>query len=219
MDNIIDKLGLYDFFGVLIPGMTFLIILSYIDFQIVEGMLPFSSSIFQVIIFVLISYILGTLIQEIASFLDEKFTKMRIRAREQFLGNNPLFKGGELLEVKKVANKLLKKDKSNNCFTNIECSKVFYECKAYLENNGKMGKADRLDAVFAMSRDFIICNIGLLLCLIYTIRDSQWYFRHLDVVIIIYLILSSVIFYRRANRYSEIRVRTILRQYIIMKKE
>lgn len=225
MDNIFEKIGLYDFFGLLIPGMSFWIFIFYIDFPIIkEGILP-SSQTFRVIVFILMSYIIGTLIQEIASYYDNKckMFNFRKKSREKFLNDNPLFEGEELKEVKELANRLLNKEKKNNSFSNNECSKMFFKCKSYLENHNKMGKANKLDAIFAMSRDFIVCNVCILGCLlgkiiIYTIFSIplEWSFSY--IAIIIYTILSSIIFFRRAKRYSELRTKTIIRQYINLKK-
>lgn len=177
----------------------------------------------DVIIFVLLSYIAGTLIQEIASLLDRKFLKMRIKAREEFLDSKKtFFKDEELEEVMKISNKILKKNLNNKRFTNSECSKVFFQCKAFLENNEKMEKANKLDALFAMSRDFIVCNICILICQIITIiykiccKSFVWSFS--CIIVIIYAILSLIIFSARANRYSKLRTKTIVRQYIDLKK-
>lgn len=118
MDNILDKFGLYDFFGLLIPGMTFWVMLFYMDCPIIlEKQFP-SSQTFRIFAFVLFSYIVGTLMQEMASWLDDncKIMKMRIKARENFLTTNLLFKDEEYEEIKKAANKILEKELINNSF-------------------------------------------------------------------------------------------------------
>lgn len=225
MDNIFEKIGLYDFFGLLIPGMSFCISIFYIDFLIIkEGILLFSQT-FRIIVFILMSYIIGTLMQEIASYCDNKckLFNFRKKSRETFLNGNLLFEGEELKEVKKFANILLNKEKNNSSFSNDECSRLFFLCKSYLENHNKMAKADKLDAIFAMSRDFIACNVCVFGCLlgkiiIYTIFSIplEWCFSY--IAIVIYIILSSIIFYRRAKRYSELRTKTIIRQCMDLMK-
>lgn len=220
MGNIFDRFGLYDFFGLLIPGMSFLIMLFYMNFPMIEdGRLPFSQT-FKMIVFILFSYIAGSLMQETASWFDNecKKMKMRIKSRENYLNTNPLFEGEELKAVRKLANKLLGKEKTNDFFSDEESYKLFNICKSHLENNNKMEKADKLDAIFAMSRDFIVCNIWVLCCLIitiiYTLADKSFSFSLSYIVIIIYTLVASYIFYRRAKRYSEMRTRTIIRQYM-----
>ena len=173
----------------------------------------------------IVSCILGVLIQEICSFLDRKFTKIRIKSRENFLKpNKTFFSDYEFEEVKKIANKLLKKkDKNNEFFTNKECVKIFFECKACLENSDKMSKANKLDASFAMSRGFLVCNICIFISLIikffYTISEKQFSWSLSYILILVYLFLSSVIFYNRAKRYSQMRTKTIIRQYIDLYKK
>ena len=224
MDNLLDRFGLYDFFGLLLPGMLFLVVLYYMDFPLIqEGRFPLSQT-FMVIVFILLSYIAGTLIQEIASLLDRNFLKMRIKASEKFLDSKKtFFKDEELEEVMKISNNILKKNSNNKCFTNSECSKVFFQCKAFLENNEKMEKANKLDALFAMSRDFIVCNICILICQIITIiygiccKSFVWSFS--CIVVIVYALLSLIIFAVRANRYSKLRTKTIMRQYIDLKRK
>ncbi len=224
MDNILDKFGLYDFFGLLIPGMFFWIMLFYMDFPIINEEFSSSSEAFKVIIFILLSYIVGSLIQEAASCFDKKCKKMnmRIKARENYLTTNPLFKGEEFDDVKKIANKLLDKENTNVNFKKSESYNVFNICKSYLENNNKIEKADKLNAIFAMSRDFIVCNVCIFGCLLITIiyrvvRGSfNWELSY--TVILIYVIISSIIFYMRAKRYIELRTKTIIRQYMDLKR-
>lgn len=225
MDNILDKFGLYDFFGLLIPGMTFWIMLFYMNCPIIQKEQFPSSQTLRIIAFVLLSYIVGTLMQEMASWLDGncKIMKMRIKARENFLTFDLLFKDEEYDEIKKVANKILGKAQTNNSFSEGENYKIFNICKSHLENNNKMDKADKLDAIFAMSRDYIICNICILAGLIITviskiiIEQFEWSWSY--VVILLYVFGSSGIFYKRAKRYSELRTKTIIRQYMDLKRK
>lgn len=226
MDNILDRFGLYDFFGLLIPGMSFWIMLFYMKFPMVDDGLPLSQT-FKVIAFILFSYVVGSLMQETASWFDNKYKKMKIRikTRENYLNTNPLFKGEELKAVRELANKLLGnediEDKKHS-FSDEESYRLFNICKSHLENNNKMEKADKLDAIFAMSRDFIVCNIWIFCCLmitiIYTAVEKSFSWSLSYTVIIVYTFISSYIFYRRAKRYAKMRTRTIIRQYMDLKR-
>lgn len=83
-----------------------------------------------------------------------------------------------------------------------------------------MNKADRLDAIYCMSRDFIVCNLGISITIVfslaYDIISNKWYKESvIDIPIILALFfcfLSSVVFWIKAKRYAKMRVRTILRQ-------
>lgn len=219
MDNLLDKFGLYDFFGSLLPGMWFVTILFYIDFPLLnDGKYP-SDGTLRIIIFILVCYIFGTLIQELAAFFDFKIIKMRKKSRTNFLHyKKSMFEKSELEKIKKMANLILKKKKSNNLFTNDECSRVFFECKAHLENNERMDKADKLDAIYAMSRNFVITNFFIFICTCFTIFMNKGIERN-NIIIIIYVFISTFVFLERAKRYSELRVKTILRQYIDLKNK
>ena len=197
----------------------------YVNCPIIQEEQFPSSQTLRIIAFVLLSYIVGTLMQEMASWIDDncKIMKMRIKAGENFLISNLLFKDEEYEEIKKAANKILGKGQTYNRFSEGENYKIFNIYKSHLENNNKMDKADKLDAIFAMSRDFIVCNISILTCLIITvinkiiIKQFEWSWSY--AVILLYVIGSSAIFYKRAKRYSELRTKTIIRQYMDLKRK
>ena len=88
MDNLFDKMGLYDFFGILIPGMFFLGAMIVIDLPILDVFyVPDSGTVF-VILFVVFSYILGSLIQEVGSLADKKWKLWRYSASKKFLSDS-----------------------------------------------------------------------------------------------------------------------------------
>lgn len=95
-----------------------------------------------------------------------------------------------------------------------------------------MDKADRLDAIYCMSRDFIVCNLGIPIVMAFS---SVWgnivnklykvnvtdtiYDVSLIILVLFYCVVSSLVFWVKASRYAKMRVRTILRQYISLQKE
>lgn len=222
MDNIFNKIGLYEFFGTLLPGLFFLLSLIMIDIPIVKHITYPNSEIFKIISLVLFSYIIGILLHEIASIFDTKFTKLRLTPRTTFLKENVVFKDIELENIQTHAREILNTSEGFTNFSDKHCSAMFFECKAFLENENKMAKADILDALFSMSFTFIICNIAILICaailFVYEILHEYNYDTIKFIFILCYTILSCTIFYKKAKRYSEIRVRTIFRQYIAFKK-
>lgn len=44
--------------------------------------------------------------------------------------------------------------------------KCFFICKAELENQGKMEKADWFDGIYCMSRNLLVCNLMIMIELI-----------------------------------------------------
>lgn len=215
MDNILDKLGLYDFFGLLLPGMFFIVVLNLIDFPLINSFTYPDSEVFKDIGFILISYICGTIMQEIASFIDEHTKKIRKNATKQFLSDEK-FSELERERIKKLV-KDLSKEKSHYSIED-KCRYTYLKCKEYLENKEKMKKADKLDAIYAMSRDFTVCNFLLSICVIVTSIINKTYTNPWNWLFLFILLVSIFIFYYRAKRYAKMRVRSIIRRYMICKK-
>lgn len=233
MDNLFDKMGLYDFFGILIPGMIFLGAMIVINLPILDAFyMPDSGTVF-VILFIVFSYILGSLIQEVGSLADKKWKLWRDNASKKFLSDSE-FGEKEIKDIENLVYKTIGKQKDGPQKENLneeDCKVTFFECKAMLENKGKMGKADRLDAIYCMSRDVIVCNLGIPIVMV---LSSVWgnivnklykanvidttYDVGLTILVLFYCVVSSLIFRVKASRYAKMRVRTILRQYISLEK-
>ena len=219
MDNILDKLGLYDFFGLLLPGMFFMVVLDLIDFPLISSFTYPDSEVFVGIAFVVVSYICGTIMQEIASYIDQNITKIRENAIEEILSDKKLSES-ECKKIRKLINDLSKdevgdepKDEKNHDLTGGKFHDAFFKCKEYLEDKGKMEKANKLDAIFAMSRDFTVCNFLLSICVFMTIVKYNAYTFY-NLLFQISLIGSIFVFDYRAKRYAKMRVRNIFRRYI-----
>ena len=215
MDNILDRFGIYDFFGLLLPGMFFIVVLIFIGVPQISGFTYPNSEAFLVTTFVLISYICGTIMQEIASFFDDKMIKMRKSARQKYLFDKE-FTEIEQKELKLTVNQLLKKS-VEYCPTYKEFESIFFICKEHVESKGNMKKADKLDSIFAMSRDFIVCNF-LLAIIVFIIMCKFKAFSFYNWVLFASLLISIFLFWRRANRYAKMRVRSIFRRYMACQK-
>ena len=214
MDNILDKFGLYDFFGLLIPGMYFFIILDFLNFPQAFGIQYPTNEGILVVTFLLFSYLIGTFIQEIATYIDKK-VKLRDMPKRKFLnGANKIFSEKEHKEVQVF----VKEQFGNIDYMNKdENEMIFKKMKACIENEDKMEKADKFDAIYAMSRDMIVCNISLLIIAFINIFINVNYI-HISVIVCLFNTISIVIFWHRACEYTKKRVRTIIRQYISLKE-
>ena len=110
MDYLFDKMGLYDFFGILIPGMVFLGTMIVIDLPILDVFyVPDSGTVF-VILFVVFSYILGSLIQEVGSLADKKWKLWRYSASKKFLSDSEFGKK-EIKDIEDLVYKTVGKQK------------------------------------------------------------------------------------------------------------
>lgn len=224
MENIFEKLGIYDLFGLLIPGMFFLGYLLVVDCPVLGFFNAPQAGAIQGILFIVFGYILGSLIQEMASFMEEKklFSFGREGAYEEYLLDSKLNeKEKEKIreEVYNLKGKGDEKKEKQISPTPLECKNAFFICKAQLENQGKMDKADRYDGIYCMSRNLLVCNLMILIELLVCGLLSDSFQCGQTVAVLIYCIGSSLFFAHKANRYCGMRVRTILRQYMDLKNE
>lgn len=206
MDNILNKFGIYDFFGLLLPGMYFFIVLDFLNIPNILGVQYTTSEGIEVISFLLFSYIIGTLIQEIASYVDKKI-QLREKSKRSFLDeDSKIWSKEEREEIRKYVRKKFGKNRKEN-------EQIFRQMKICLENKEKMGKADKYDAIYAMSRDLIVCNFFLFIISLVNIHINRDY-MYVSILVCFFTLISSYIFWHRALRYADMRVRTIVRQYM-----
>ena len=194
MENALSRVGLYDFFTILLSGMTAIIIDYCINGDLEKNLTKTLNNKFNnIITFLLISYFIGMILQEISSFFDKKIKifKFRQKAMRNFLNeHNKIVKNKiELKEYQELANKILKKDQTPEEYTEEECEYVYYYCKTQLELNCKSDKTEKINATYGTSN------------------------KSLSGVIFVVLCILIGLFYKRCKRFSEYRVRVILRQY------
>lgn len=88
MENALSRVGLYDFFTILLSGMTAIIIDYCINGDLEKNLTKTLNNKFNnIITFLLISYFIGMILQEISSFFDKKIKifKFRQKAMRNFL--------------------------------------------------------------------------------------------------------------------------------------
>ena len=216
MDSALDKIGVYDFFGVFLSGMFVVFISYYLDLPLIIIIENTDNDIINVILFMLESYFLGLILQEISSIVDRKYFKFREKAGSNFLNddNKILDNELELKSFRELANEILSIQGNNHhVYNKKENEYVYYHCKTFLEIHGKSDKINRINSLYAMSRSLIvslpICLIAYIIC---NIKSLGFYtFSY-----IIIMVLFIPIFYIRTKRFSTYRVRVILRYYKIL---
>lgn len=217
MDSALDKVGLYDFFGVFISGMLAVGLGIILDIPLNIIIENTNNDIISIILFMLESYFLGLILQEIASFLDEKILKFRKKAMTNFLNeNNKIITNKlELKDFKILASKILNMQETNCEYNEDQSRKVYHSCKTYLEIYEKDTKDKRINSLYAMSRSLMV--LFFVYSIIYLLLHVPT-FDCKDFMIIFSLVLLTYIFGRRAKRYSMYRVRDILRKYQMLTK-
>lgn len=173
-----EQLGLYDFFNVLLSGASFLCGCCAIS-QTFNTYIWTDISIQKGIAIVLMVYILGLLLQQAASYADDKIFKIYRETNHSVLagkvGKDFKFETGSkifknpltLKQYRNSAELFLKKhypeikpELFDDYFVN---GYVFTMCQYFVSVHGKDRKVEKLRALYAMSRNFAVCFL-LLAC-------------------------------------------------------
>lgn len=179
--NFSEQLGLYDFFNVLIYGATFIsgiCLLSKSIYQFLWNNLSFQKGLG----IALLIYITGMLLQEFGSIVDKYRTKLYKGMHGSILkgtldndfetkNSNAIIENPVLLKKYRcTAEKLLKKHKlkvDENWFENEYInSYIFSISQYYVSIKGKDKKAEKLRALFSMSKTLMSCFFLLAVCAI-----------------------------------------------------
>lgn len=218
MDSALDKVGLYDFFGVFLSGMLVVVVSFYLDLPLVNLIENTDNDIINVILFMLESYFLGLILQEASSAIDKNCFKFREKARSDFLNddNKIIDNELELKSFRELANNILSIQVNNHVYSKDENEYVYYQCKTFLETCGKNDKVNRINSLYAMSRSLIV---SLPLCLIAYFICNMKSLGVQNFIVIFIMVLLILIFYRRTKRFSTYKVRVILRHYKILNEK
>lgn len=219
MDKVIEKMGIYEMFTVLGAGIISVIIWSFASGSKYINALLYRNNESNVnwVIFYIICYIVGLILQEVSSFLDDKAMKFRINARKCFLNdNNSVIKNDEeLILYRKLAKKKLHKsilsEKDNELF--------HFRAKTYLECHSDNSKISRINSIYGMSRSLALSSLVAILFTVvsYFLNDKTFYVfgtkSICPVLMIIIELFVFALFCYRTKRYAKYKVRVIMRYY------
>ena len=209
MDSALSKIGLYDFFGLLLVGMIAIASSIYLK-------LPFTiweqidSDAIKIVLFFLESYFIGFILQEASSRVDYFLFQINHKAESVFLNEiNPVTKNPlELKDFRQMSNIILGKEENNTVFSRTEQMYVYHYCEDYLYVKEKKEKVSTISSWNAMSRSLMLLFPVLTLYYIFVKKlDDISFF---DITILCFL---TLICYYRTKRLSAYRVRTVLRYY------
>lgn len=219
MGDFFEKLGIYDLLAVLLSGAC--IVLSSVFTIVFIGMIslekikPYLKNDYS-LIFLIASYFIGLIFQELSSFLHRKIFCRKDKLLERALkisthqGNHT---HEELTreEFDSIRNAFLKESYLSNQSNNTV---LYAYCKARLISDGKMGKADRDQAIAGMSRSLSLYYF-LLSCalLLLTLCHSLVSYRIAMFCSAILFLLVSVLLYERYCRFAKMRYIEILRGF------
>ncbi|MCI9527926.1 MAG: hypothetical protein HFH37_13690 [Lachnospiraceae bacterium] len=215
MDSALEKVGLYDFFGVFLTGILVVAIALFLELPLTLLFVNTENSIIDLILFILECYFIGVVLQEISSVIDAKFFKFQKNARSSFLNENNkiIMNKSELQSFRLFANKILGINETDHSYTTSENEYVFFYCKSFLEIEGKDGTVERINSLYGMSRSLII---AIALCLLGYLFNNGPTLSAETYPIVFALLILICLFFRRAKRFSKYRVRKILRLYLTL---
>lgn len=171
-----EQFGLYDFFNVLLSGASFLCGCCAIS-RTFSAYIWTNISVPKGLAIVLMIYILGLLLQQAASYADDKIFKIYREANHKVLTgkvdkdykcetNGKVFKNPLTLAQYRYSSEIfLKKhfrEIKPELFENwIVNGYVFTMCQYFVAVYGKDRKVEKLRALYAMSRNFAVCFLLL----------------------------------------------------------
>lgn len=249
IDSVLEKFSIFDFFNLIFTGIIFLISLHFVGIRLFDWIsLSFYDSIFVTMIlnkytiegdgiitfmmfvyfvFLLaILYVIGSIIQELGSFAQNKISKIQYRAISSVLNNESILKNKikreicskEARELFKTKNIKLKKDE----FTSEHCHYFYTYCLYYIqirEQHKKLEKMRGLQGISNMlSTNFGISAFGGIITYLFQAHLANTsYIQKIDfktfAVIIITYISLSIIFWFRMKKQILYRIRMVLNTY------
>ncbi len=231
MENVSEKLGLYDFFNVISVGAIFIIhivflfpdLLSSYDVWIKDSTIKFTG------LFVL-AYLLGLIFQELGAFLDEytirqknnnKITFLKKKITRNFLINNEIIDNNVKLEqYRKYAKEILanKGFEISETLTSDQNEYIYSYIEYYIEHKNRSKKFEKMRALYGMSKSLfcsmLILFLVWLFCYIPTVTSVTDIICIVRLVVTpIYIIISTIIYYKRSKRCMKYRVRMMMGVY------
>ena len=198
MDRILEKFGIYDLIAVLVPGIGMytlsILVLPIISFDInvqVDGMLPF----------MVVSYFVGLVFQELGSLLQQKLTHKNSRLLKIALGTS-LDSHVCLSETERNAiYSYVAKELHKNA-DEISDSVVYNYCKFYILENEDTSRIDKDQSLSAMSRSFALYFTCLSVIMF---ADVIVALSLVKTILMVMTIAFAVLFYYRCIRFATLR--------------
>lgn len=209
MNKILDKLGVYDLIAVLLSGISISTI-SILVLQLVYKLpMDVNLQVNETLSFLVLSYFLGLVFQEISSFIQKKSVHRNnglLKAALRTSNNSHIV----LTEVEKngvytyVINKLKLNPNEDN--DNV----VYNYCKFYILKNADTSRIDRDQSISAMSRSLSLYFALLTFAVLINAFFQPQFFKF---VLIAISLIFSFLFYYRCIRFNKLRYVNIFRTF------
>ena len=205
MDKILDKLGVYDLVAVLLSGISISTFTMLIVDRVYRLSIKFDAEINEYVIFLVISYFIGLVFQEMGSLIQKKILYKDNGLLKKALQTSEKSSTYMTVEEKnRIYKSVTKKIGSNND------NDVYNYCKFYVFNRCDTSRIDKDQSISAMSRSLSLYFVILTIILFFI------YFIQFDLTKFIIMIITfslSFILYNRSVRFTIIRYISIFRTY------
>lgn len=205
MNMIFEKMEIYDLISVLLSGVTIVILSVLIDDALLNSKYQFNTyiKIEDTFLFLVISYFIGIIFQEISSFIYNHFTKDNRRIIDNvFNKHKNAYQNLSIEEKEGICNII---EKELNLTASVDTDFLYNYCKFYLISKDNTTRIDKYQSIFGMSRSLSLYFITIFALTIFS-RDKNWW-------LIISSIVLSVLFSYRCIRFSKMRYTNMFRSY------
>lgn len=208
MNQVFDKLGIYDLVAVLLSGICITTFSLLADQVVFQSQLSNFLKVEDTILFLVISYFIGLVFQELSSILQKQITHK----------NNKLLL--KALDTSKKSHQFLTQEEKDGIVQAVQTElalkmipneEILYNyCKFYLISTGNTARADKDQSTFGMSRSLSLYLFGLSLFMAYSAIRTQ---NTMHFVYAVGILALSVLLYYRCIRFAKMRYIYILRSF------
>lgn len=221
MDSLFEKLGLFDFFSMLIPGLIIETVVVLIFPSIVDIFAQIES--IQLFLYLLTGYLIGLVLHEIIGIIPEKSHKSLVQKAHKLSKGKTIFTNANdivLLECVK-ASICPKEDDIKDKKENFD-RYVVSVCTNDLQAKGKADKAERLQVMSEMSESlsvgFLILGVVKLFEILCSVLCNGQLIGTMlsDLIACMVVLFLCVLFLERAQRMHKYYLRCLIRTYAIV---
>lgn len=208
MNQVLDKLGIYDLVVVLLSGICITTFSLFADQVIFQSQLSNFLKVEDTILFLVISYFVGVIFQELSSFLQKRVIYKNNKLLLKALDTSPKSHQFLTQEEKESIFKAVQKELALEMIPNEDM--VYNYCRFLLIATGDTTRADKDQSTSGMSRSLSLYLFLLFIFMTFSAIQNQNTKHFLCAVVILAL---SVLLYYRYIRFAKMRYVYILRSF------
>ena len=216
MSEILDRIGIYDFFGVLFPG----IIAGVVGFYYYPQLLDFfyeniQTDVLRYFFFFVYAYLFGQVLHEVGFYIEKKWMFRKGEPQDIFLDQKGrILSDSERETYVRIFEKGYGNIKIKNNFNNKENRLIFNYCIQRISKEKMNNSYEKMQALYGMARClYTLFGANTFVYLIYLVY-SRFCTIHVIINLVVSLILC-ILFYFRAKRYANQKVKMAMRTFLV----